>query len=131
MAFWGMEGASASDPSTAFECAEDMIARASQKSLGGQAVAIGVGIAKGNIFCGNVGSDRKRQFTVLGPAVNLAARCESYCKELEANIVVPREVFDALTSEQMQKCRINEGYMVRGVGNIDLYSRPLLAFHSS
>ena len=131
MAFWGMEGASASDPSTAFVCAEEMIARASLKFLGGQTVAVGVGIARGNIFCGNVGNDQKRQFTVLGPAVNLAARCESYCKDLEANIVVPKEIWDALTSEQMRKCQISEGYMVRGVGNIDLYSRPLLTLNRS
>lgn len=125
MAFWGMESATESDPSTAFACAEEMIARASLKSLGDQAIAIGVGIARGNIFCGNVGSDRKRQFTVLGPAVNLAARCESHCKDLKANIVVPEEIFGALTTEQKQRCQISTDFFVRGVGHINLYSRPL------
>jgi class 3 adenylate cyclase len=54
-----------------------MVRKAREKTINGTPVQIGVGLSTGTIFCGNVGSDRKKQFTVLGRDVNLAARCES------------------------------------------------------
>lgn len=49
---------------------------------------IRIGIASGDIISGNIGSSRRQAFTVYGPAVNLAARLESLCKELARSLLV-------------------------------------------
>jgi class 3 adenylate cyclase len=121
MAFWGLPSHSLEHPSISFSCAEEMIQRAARQTLAGTRISIGVGIARGDIFCGNVGSESKRQFTVLGPAVNLSARCEHLCKDLECNIVMSEDVYKHLMPQQQACCspRLHE---VRGIGKLPLYT---------
>lgn len=123
MAFWGLPHHSEIDPSTAFRCAEKMLAQCSLFRLAGDPIEIGVGLAAGEIFCGNVGSLRKRQFTVLGSVVNLSARCEALCKELDASIVLSEEVYNSLTAQQQSRCSLRS-CEVKGMGELPLYIVP-------
>jgi adenylate cyclase len=41
-------------------------------------IAMGVGIATGDVVVGNVGSERRSKFTAIGSPVNLSARLESF-----------------------------------------------------
>jgi adenylate cyclase len=42
----------------------------------------------GHVQYGNVGADARLDFTVIGPAVNEAARIELLCKELDRNLLI-------------------------------------------
>ena len=52
----------------------------------------GVGLHLGDVFYGNVGAAGRLDFTVIGPAVNLAFRIEGLTKVLGRPLLLSREV---------------------------------------
>jgi adenylate cyclase len=58
-------------------------------------VRVGVGIHVGETYCGIVGDEERLEFTVLGDAVNVAARIEQATKEFNEPLLVSETVADA------------------------------------
>jgi adenylate cyclase len=53
----------------------------------------GIGIHGGEVIVGDIGSGENIAFTVLGDAVNVAARLQEMTKDLECQVVVSQEVY--------------------------------------
>ena len=51
----------------------------------------GIGLHFGEVLYGNIGSTTRIDFTVLGQAVNIAARIEGFCSQLEEPLLFSRE----------------------------------------
>jgi class 3 adenylate cyclase len=98
----------------AFRCAVEMVRAAARMRFGGESISIGVGLNVGQVFMGNIGSDGKRQFTVLGMPVNLAARFEGKAKELNAPIVMGREFYEALPDTMKDSVAEHPDQRVKG-----------------
>ena len=58
-------------------------------------VRIGIGLNTGDAFVGNMGSEQRFDYSIVGDPVNVAARLESATKDLGATIVVSQETRDA------------------------------------
>jgi adenylate cyclase len=93
MAFWGAPIDDHRHATHAVSTALEMVKRAEvlskefiQKGL--PPIAIGVGLNTGQMSVGNMGSEFRMAYTVLGDAVNLGSRLEGLTKEYGVSIIV-------------------------------------------
>lgn len=81
----------------------------------------GIGINVGDVMYGNIGSRDRLDFTVIGPAVNMASRLEALTKELEKTVLLSRSFADFVQSD-FELERVGE-YSVRGFNSpIELFA---------
>ena len=79
MAQWGAPIPTPDDADRAVRAAVDMMRaldalNAGWRSAGRPELEIGIGLSYGEVFAGNIGSERRLEFTVLGDTVNTASR---------------------------------------------------------
>lgn len=85
------------DVRQAVDAAREMLAAMERDNAAGDwALRIGIGVHVGEVVAGTVGSPRRKEYTVIGDAVNLAARLESLNKELGTQCLISAAVYDAL-----------------------------------
>ncbi|WP_170479395.1 adenylate/guanylate cyclase domain-containing protein [Ruegeria arenilitoris] len=73
----------------------DCVSRAKEKNTkwekhGGK-IEFGIALHRGSVMYGNVGTERRLDFTTIGPAVNQVNRLEGLCKSLETPLVLSSE----------------------------------------
>jgi adenylate cyclase len=73
-----------------------------------------VALHVGELLYGNLGSPRRLDFTVLGPAVNEAARMEALCGSLDQNVIVSSAFADAAGEARRQLVSLGR-YAMKGV----------------
>jgi adenylate cyclase len=57
-----------------------------------QTMPVDIALHIGDVLYGNVGGASRLDFTVIGPAVNAAARMEQQCKTLDVSLILSEEV---------------------------------------
>lgn len=93
MAFWGAPIQSADHATQAVQAACDMMVAVTEINQeftknGLPQIGIGIGINSGPMFVGDMGSDLRRSYTVIGDAVNLGSRLEALSRVYGVDIVV-------------------------------------------
>ncbi|MBS1983819.1 MAG: HAMP domain-containing protein [Bdellovibrionales bacterium] len=108
MAVWGMptpnpERDAENSVRAALEMREKLVELNKKRIARGQnPIAIGMGLNSGEVIAGNIGSQSRMEYTVIGDTVNTASRMESLTKELKTDFLInestakllPMGVFD-------------------------------------
>jgi adenylate cyclase len=82
-----------------------------------------VGLHVGEVFYGNIGSEERLDFTVVGPAVNEVSRIASMCASVDRELLVSSGFRDGLDSTGQVSLVSTGRFALRGIGGAqDLYT---------
>ena len=101
MSFWGAPLEDPDHARHALHAAMEMmvelkIMQKDFESRGWPPINIGIGLNTGNMNVGNMGSEFRMAYTVLGDSVNLGARLEGLTKEYGVNIIVSESTKESI-----------------------------------
>lgn len=58
-------------------------------------LAVSIGVHSGEVLAGMLGADERHEYTVIGDAVNVAARLQQLCRERGASLLASAQTIEA------------------------------------
>lgn len=98
MAIFGEPIQDENHPKNAVRCACEMLDKVKELQTkwlkeGKPKIEIGIGINTGEAFVGNIGSEKRMEYTVIGDMVNLASRIEGNNKVYKTNLLISESTY--------------------------------------
>ncbi len=117
MAFWGSPYPQDDHSTRACSCALEMSRsleklNAKWKEEGRKPISIGIGLNTGPVNVGNMGSDKRLAWTVMGDNVNLASRLEGMTKQYRVRVVISEGTYRQVAQQFV--CRDLDRIRVKG-----------------
>ncbi len=119
MAFWGAPVSNESQASDA--CMAALVMSASLKSLntkwkelGVPEIGIGIGLNTGEVIVGNMGSEKRFNYTIMGDEVNFGSRLEGLNKTYGTQCIISEETWNAVKNDTRFIIRELDNVMVKG-----------------
>ena len=117
MAVWGAPLEQADHPLRACRTALKMLDRLTKmqqkwEAEGTPRLDIGIGLNTGTMVVGNMGSDRRFDYTVMGDSVNLASRLEGINKEYGTQVMISEFTYERVKVDFF--CRELDAVRVKG-----------------
>ena len=100
MAVFGEPIQDENHPLNAVKCGYEMLKKVEELDAKWQnenkpVIKIGIGVNTGEVFIGNIGSEKRMEYTVIGDTVNLASRLESYNKTYKTQMLISASTYEA------------------------------------
>lgn len=131
MAFWGAPIGNEEHALDAVLASLDMVESLSDlneknRKEGDPDINIGIGMNTGVVTVGNIGSDARLDYTIMGDAVNLASRLEGQTKTYKVKIIISESTKNKLGTENIEKHKI----LIREIDKITVKGRtkPVVIF---
>ena len=125
MAIFGEPIQDINHPQNAVKCAYAMLKKVEELQSkwlfeGKPKIEIGIGINTGEAFVGNIGSEKRLEYTVIGDMVNLASRIESYNKVYKTNMLISSSTY-TYVSDLVDVIKIADVQIRGKVKKMDIY----------
>ena len=113
------------DAARALACARDMLEQVRQwneqrLASGEHAIEVGIGVHYGEVIVGNIGDERRLEYTVLGDTVNVASRLERLTRTIGTSLAVSEDLLIAAQAQSsnlgpaIEELRPDQMHFVRG-----------------
>jgi adenylate cyclase len=115
MAVFGAPLSDGKDCQNAVEAAQEILERLRQEVEAGTILptTVGIGLHAGEAVTGSIGSALRREYTVIGDVVNLAARIEKLNKEFDSQLLISEMVWQAINEDRKKAMPMGQ-VQVRG-----------------